>query len=285
MAYLFTVTTVLNEVNITPNAAQQFTITNITRNIVIGNPGSIVIGSGTTSTNNAFTGTIANLTVTNALYIGVENTFKIFETGTFPNIQLNFGEAGNTRPFLFTTPTANFSGAINLNGSTIETVGGYLVLTNTTGTVISNELAVTGTLTLDNSTIDSPSPVNFLSGIEVTELDIGGLVSKEFTIESSNPSTNSVISTFDGTQYGSAKYVVQIHEIASGKREVIEMMVMYDGTDIYVNEYGILANQGAFGDFDHQVVDGQVQTSYTWNFGDPPSFHIKIRVSATLLSN
>ena len=278
MAYLFTVTTVLNEVNITPNAAQQFTITNVTRNIVIGNPGSIVIGSG----GSAFTGTVAILTVTNHLTLGTQDlSTRIWAHDG----ALEFGYAGNSAPFNFITPTASFSGAVNVHGSTIETVGGYLVLTNTTGTIISNELAVTGTLSLANSTIDSPSPVNFLSGIEVAELDIGGLVSKEFTIESSNPSTNSVISTFDGTQYGSAKYVVQIHEIASGKREVIEMMVMYDGTDIYVNEYGILANQGAFGDFDHQVVDGQVQTSYTWNFGDLPSFHIKIRVSATLMSN
>jgi len=278
MAYSFTVTTVLNEVNITPNPQGQFTITNVARSIVIGNPGSIVIGSG----GSAFTGTVAILTVTNHLTLGTQDlSTRIWAHDGV----LEFGYAGNSAPFNFITPTASFSGAVNVNGSTIETVEGYLVLTNTTGTVISNELAVTGTLTLDNSTIDSPSPVNFLSGIEVTELDIGGLVSKEFTIESSNPITSSVIGTFDGTQYGSAKYLVQIHEIASGQREVIEMMVMYDGTDIYVNEYGILANQGAFGDFDHQVVDGQVQTSYAWNFGDPPSFHIKIRVSATLLSN
>jgi hypothetical protein len=283
MAYSFTVTTVINEVNITPNAANQFTITNVTRELVIGNPGSIVIGGGGSGGN----ATYGILTVTNHLTLGTQdlNTRIWAHDGA-----LEFGYAGNSAPFSFITPTAEFSGAVNINNtltvgtSQISTVDGYLVFNNTTGTVISNELAVTGTLTLDNATIDSPTPVNFLTGITsansatFASVITNGVVNTGYT-NSGITGTNAVtVASFDATAISAAKYFIQITD--GSAFELIEVMVTYDGTDIYANEYGIVTNTGLLGEFNHTVYGSLIQTTFTPNSAS----NMKIRVAATTLS-
>jgi hypothetical protein len=69
------------------------------------------------------------------------------------------------------------------------------------------------------------------------------------------------IDTWDKTVYTSAKYMVQI--LDSGNIHTQELMVIQDGTDVYISEYGIVTNNGELGVFDGVISGGNVLISFT----------------------
>ena len=69
------------------------------------------------------------------------------------------------------------------------------------------------------------------------------------------------IDTWSKTTYTSAKYIVQVMD--SGDIHTEELMVIQDGTDVYISQYGVVTNNGELGEFDGAISGGNVQITFT----------------------
>ena len=78
------------------------------------------------------------------------------------------------------------------------------------------------------------------------------------TISGSSAET---IDSWDKTVYTSAKYMVQV--IDNGNIHTQELMVIQDGTDVYISEYGIVTTNGDLGVFDGVISGGNVLITFT----------------------
>lgn len=65
------------------------------------------------------------------------------------------------------------------------------------------------------------------------------------------------VDTWNSAQYNSMKYVVEVKD--GSNLYFVEIAMMYDGTNIYINDYGIMANNGTLGTFTADVVTGTVR--------------------------
>jgi hypothetical protein len=74
-----------------------------------------------------------------------------------------------------------------------------------------------------------------------------------------------VIDSWDNETYTSAKYMIQLTD-TGGKVHTQELMVIHDGTDVYMSEYGIITTQGELGTFSGDIVSGNVEISFTPNY-------------------
>jgi hypothetical protein len=72
----------------------------------------------------------------------------------------------------------------------------------------------------------------------------------------------SIIDSFVSTEYTSAKYLVQI-KADSANLQVMEALVVTDGTDAYLNTYGVVDTNGTLGALSANVVSGNVRLYYT----------------------
>ena len=71
-----------------------------------------------------------------------------------------------------------------------------------------------------------------------------------------------VVSTFNKAVYRSAKYVVTVEN--NGEFETRECLVIHDGTDSYITEYGILyTGSSLLGDTDVRITGSSVELLYT----------------------
>jgi hypothetical protein len=66
---------------------------------------------------------------------------------------------------------------------------------------------------------------------------------------------------FSAATYRTARYTIQI--VDGSNIHVTEMTVFHDGTNVYINEYGISTNNGQLGSFDAQLSAGSVTLKFT----------------------
>jgi predicted acyltransferase (DUF342 family) len=76
-----------------------------------------------------------------------------------------------------------------------------------------------------------------------------------------NAATAKTIDTWDKTTYTSAKYMVQI--VQGSDIHTQEIMVIQDGSNVYMSEYGIVANNGQLGVFDGSISGSNVVITFT----------------------
>ena len=81
------------------------------------------------------------------------------------------------------------------------------------------------------------------------------------TYQGISGSSTSTIDTWDKTVYTSAKYIVQI--IDSGDIHTEELMVIQDGTNVYMSRYGIVTNNGELGEFDGSISGSNCVITFT----------------------
>jgi hypothetical protein len=73
--------------------------------------------------------------------------------------------------------------------------------------------------------------------------------------------TTATIDSWSKTIYTSAKYIVQVMD--SGNIHTQELMVIQNGTDVYISEYGIVTNNGELGVFDGSISGANVEITFT----------------------
>jgi hypothetical protein len=80
-----------------------------------------------------------------------------------------------------------------------------------------------------------------------------------------NGSWTEVIDSWDKSVYTSAKYMVQLTD-NGGKIHTQEIMVIQDGTNVYMSEYGIVTTTGELGTFGGAFNGSNVEISFTPNY-------------------
>jgi hypothetical protein len=67
--------------------------------------------------------------------------------------------------------------------------------------------------------------------------------------DATTTTADQVIDTFDASLYRSAKYVVQCTH-ATGGYQTIEILLMHDGTDVFITRYGLMFTGSQLATFD-----------------------------------
>lgn len=131
-----------------------------------------------------------------------------------------------------------------------------------------NELTVDGKVLLSSTTA-----TNAVFGT----IETGGVVNSGIAYTAS--SAGLTIDSWSGTDYKSAKYFIQVRH--GSELQVLELVLVYDGTNVYKSEYGTIQTGDLLGTFGVSVSGGNVSLIYTANGS---RFPYSIRVAKTLMA-
>ena len=128
-------------------------------------------------------------------------------------------------------------------------------------------------LKLRFQTGDRPSQTDYEDFIDTASgqaTDLGSAGNNESTINGIESAT--VIDNFDATEWRSVKYSVSIKKTSGGanKYYATEMVVLVDGTDVSVTEYGLIDNDGNIGTISVSRAGGTVNLTVVPVVGQTP---------------
>ena len=272
---------------------QQLHAENITGAVLTATNTLYVTGTDTASTNTAAAGALqvsggvgiagglyvdqdayvnADLYVQGTLYVqgnsldgvdtitGSTGTFiDLVSTGTIYANDLKANTfAVNTFSAATVVSTATLDNQLNVYGYSIEQVdasiktnGGIKAL----GNVSVGKVLYVGMNDAGDVNGEDPSGKT-IDGVFITNsMQAGG------TYKGISGTSAQTIDTWDKTTYTSAKYIVQVMD--SGDIHTEELMVIQDGTDVYISQYGVVTNNGELGVFDGAISGGNVQITFT----------------------
>jgi hypothetical protein len=73
---------------------------------------------------------------------------------------------------------------------------------------------------------------------------------------------NQIVDTFSATNYRTAKYLISMSHATLGYHST-EILVIHDGTNVYMTEYATIFTQNSLGTFDGSIVSGTVRLTAT----------------------
>jgi len=134
---------------------------------------------------------------------------------------------------------------------------------------IGNDLTVTGALTVDTNTLvvdkaNNRVGVGVATPLEKLHVDgairIDGVSNLETATATLATTTQSPIDTFAATKYRSCKYTVQATNTVTNEYQIIEILLLHDGTTAYVSSYGLVYTGSAeLVAFDADINSGNVR--------------------------
>ena len=96
-----------------------------------------------------------------------------------------------------------------------------------------------------------------------TILDVNGIVQDVATTTAVVASTITTIDTFPAASFRSVKYLIQITQATVVQYEVLEMLLIHDGTTVFATTYGnVSTGTSSIGSFDAVITTGNVVLSY-----------------------
>ena len=244
----------------------------ITANAITAN--SLTV-NGQAAITTATIGNFANGTqITAGPAIGVGKVTNGYTTTyTISNLGVQSATAGTGIALSSSTGSVTITniGVTSLNSTTgtITIAGGTNISvdsTSTPGTItINNDYTFSNTDTLSDVTgrgASTTATININSTTAGTQpgLHIRNNTQAAGTFGSISGTGAVTIDTFSKTDYTSAKYLVQI--IDSGDIHTEEILVIQDGTDVYITEYGIITNAGELGVFDGVISGSNVNITF-----------------------
>lgn len=142
------------------------------------------------------------------------------------------------------TPSKRW-GSLYVQGQTIY-IGDLALTDDGTGQlgVAQIIIAEDGTQLLDSN--DTP-----IIGV-IQTLATGADASADLTLTTQNQ----IVDTFKGSEYRSAKYIVQVEHDSDSKYETYELLLTHNGSTVYMTEYGYvstLSDDSSLGDFDATI--------------------------------
>ena len=128
---------------------------------------------------------------------------------------------------------------------------------------------------------DRPTELNYIDLIDTSAAqatDLGSNGNNESTITGIENST--VFDNFLASEFRSMRYVISIKKTSGGanKYYATEMVVLIDGTDVSVTEYGLIDNNGNIGTISVSRAGNTVSLTVTPVIGITP---ITVRYSRT----
>ena len=123
------------------------------------------------------------------------------------------------------------------------------------------------------ATTSSGSTSTFANSISV-----GGIIHAGLSYSSISGTSQQQLDNFAVAGYDTAKYLVKIKD--GGDYHIEEIVIVYDGTNIELNQYGIITNNGLLGSFTADVSGSNVRLLFTPNGATTMS----IKVAKTLMA-
>ena len=243
----------------------QVTINGTSATNAVAAGGALKVSGGVGISKDLYVGTTAtingNLYVGGTIYmqgVGLDTissntgTFvDVVSTGTITANNLNIGSAGSL--YISNSLDYGVSPGSTATGIyySVATQGGIKAAKNIIagGVVSAGDFGGTGTndpLSTDSGSRDGFYLLNNMQSAR--------------TITSVSGSTTVTIDSWSKNTYSSAKYIVQA--VDGSKVFVAELMILQDGTNVYLSEYGIVYNNSVLGTFDGAISGSNVVISF-----------------------
>jgi len=112
---------------------------------------------------------------------------------------------------------------------------------------------------------NAPSFLYYQSGIDSTNFGVIKIVKIPDNLEviDSTSSATITIDQFGASAVNTVKYVIQMKNTVNNYIHSTEILLLQDGTDVYLSEYSTLYNNRLLGSFSADIQSGQVRLRYT----------------------
>lgn len=202
----------------------------------------------------ANTGGVQSITANSSARITQSNTtgavtFDLATSGvtggtySYPSLQVD--SYGRVTSISNQTPVTSFNGrtgSVSLSSSDVTTALTYTPV-NKAGDTMSG--ALTGVTNLGSQTLT---------------VNTSGFVTSN-TYTTSGSITTFIVDSFSSTTYRSAKYLVQVS--GSSGYNVVELLLVHDGTTVTMTQYGELATLNSLGSYNADISGGLVRLIFT----------------------
>lgn len=196
----------------------------------------------TATTVNATTLNVTGQSTLQNLTAAVTTVTTLTVTGS-ETVQGNLGVTG----------VSTFTGKILVNDTTQASAVNVGSIVTLGGVGIAKDLQVGGSITVGSATANTVVPAVLSNNVLLSS----------FTSNAISGTATQNLDVFSAATYRTARYLVQI--VDGVKMQVSEMTVFHDGTNVYLNEYGIstIPAYGQLGEFDAQLSAGSVTLKFT----------------------
>ena len=232
--------------------ATDTTVTNLT---VTGN----FIYTGTTTLGNLgvtnFTAT--NITATNLTVSGTSNLGTATVTTLLDNGDATIGQN------LSVSGVSTFTGAVTVLNTTDSSSTDTGSIVTAGGIGVAKSVTVGGAITVGATTASTVVPALYSNNVVLASYTSP-------TITGTSPVN---LDSYSSTTYRTARYVVQV--VDGSNIHITEITVFHNGSNVYLNEYGISYNNGPRGTFDATLASSTITLTFTPN---PSASAMKIKV-------
>lgn len=114
-------------------------------------------------------------------------------------------------------------------------------------------VTTTGTQTLTNKTLTAP----VLGAATATSIALGTGIFRSATLTTSATTANQVLDSISASTYRSVRYQISI--TSGTDYHTTEVMVIHDGTDTYINEYGTVFTNASLATFTADINSGNLR--------------------------
>ena len=154
---------------------------------------------------------------------------------------------------LLTSADYTLSGGNTVTLDTGADSGNHLTVAKLSGNNIGLDSAqVNGLIAASPSGTDSASVLSLVNGYIVQS-------DSDFT----TTGANQIIDTFSASTYRTAKYIVQFSHPSDSKYHSTEVLLMHDGTTVYMTEYAEVKTDSSLGSIDADISGGNVRLLVT----------------------
>jgi hypothetical protein len=212
-------------------------------------------------TNVSLTGDI-NVSGVSAVNVTATNIFATTLAVTGQSTLQNVNAAITTVTTLTVTGNETIQGNLAVTG--ISTFTGKILVTDTTNALATNvgsivtlggigvaqDVVVGGSVTIGSATANTVVPAIVSNNVLLSS----------FTSNTISSTSTQNLDSFSSVTYRTARYLIQI--VDGSSIHVSEMTVFHDGTNVFINEYGISTNNGQLGSFDATLAAGTVTLKF-----------------------
>lgn len=196
------------------------------------------------------------------------NAIVVSDTTVVTNLNADFldGQSGSYY--------VDFANATNTDVITLDRV-----LAN--GNSSAHSITVGG-LTVDTNTLHVDATNNFvgirtLSPLAPLQIEVVGIATS--TLSTTATTADQILDTFTAASFRTAKYTVQIHDTANNYYHTCELLLIHDGTTVYITEYAIVYTNVSLATINADIAGGNVRLLVT-----PTNATNTIRVVRTALA-
>ena len=247
----------------------------------IGTDGNINVGgqlSNFTGNINIFGSNTATSSTTGALTVagGAGIIGNLFVGGNLVvnnSAQFSYVMASNaiTAASLFSNATIQASSDLFANtvtsNTTIQAGTSLLANTITSNTTIQANSTITGSQIDSNGAVNGAS-LNIRGFANVQVLQSNGYVSGNTWVIDGNAHTSTstfqqVVDAWPAATFRTAHYMVQVTDTTNSYYQATQVMLIHDGTDVYLTEYGDIYTNQSLGQFAADIVSNMVELLFT----------------------